>query len=117
MPFGEYVRAYLQKSGLLDPSTFKTRAQVEPVLAGIRAMYARVTVPQATFDMFEKLILKDASSPLHISRQVPRMRLRSSTNSEDLPGFTGAYWVVRLIRRGWPPRREWTECTRCESRP
>lgn len=86
----DYVKNYLLHTGLLDPLAFKSQKDVEKVLADIRNMYKTVSLPNEIFDVFEKLVFKDKNSPLHVSKKITRMRLRSSTNSEDLPGFTGA---------------------------
>lgn len=79
----------LKAADLLNPDKIHPIAIVRPVLAEVRAMVQKAQLPREMLDVFKKLIIDDVSSPIHISK-TPRIRLRSSTNSEDLEGFTGA---------------------------
>lgn len=59
------------------------------VMDSIRQLVAKAKVPQKLLQEFKRNLMDDISSPLHQSK-VARIRLRSSTNSEDLEGFNGA---------------------------
>ena len=83
----EYVTRKLADTQLNDPTIFKTRAMVEPVLAEIRATYEKASVPAALMAVMKKAIMIDGSSPIHLSKNIPRIRLRSSTNSRRPRGF------------------------------
>lgn len=86
----ELTERRLRESGLLDNTKIHPIAKVSPVLKELRDAYQRKTVPESILQMFKKAIVDDKNSPIHLSKKVPRIRLRSSTNSEDIEGFTGA---------------------------
>ncbi len=63
--------------------------QTKPYLERIRNVILSATVPPAILRLFKLYIIDDPNSPIH-QEKVARIRLRSSTNSEDMDGFTGA---------------------------
>jgi hypothetical protein len=79
----------LQKYDLLNTEKIHATLDVKQALAEIKALYEKATVPPELLKIFKKYIFDDPTSPVHISKH-PRLRLRSSTNSEDMEGFTGA---------------------------
>ena len=89
MTLKERVTELLKKSDLLNPNKLHSIAVVRPALAEIRSVVSRAQVPESLIKLLKVAVMDDASSPIHISKH-PRLRLRSSTNSEDLEGFTGA---------------------------
>ncbi len=85
----ESIKEILNKNGLLDPEKLHTVATVRSPLQEVRDLISSAIVTEQMLDIFEKYIYLDSSSPIHFSK-VEKIRLRSSTNSEDLDGFTGA---------------------------
>ncbi|MGE0173272.1 MAG: hypothetical protein AB7T49_10815 [Oligoflexales bacterium] len=85
----QVVKAILDRGNLLDPNQEHSICQVKGDLSEIRAVISRSQVPPRMLALFKKYLMDDTTSPVHISK-TPRIRLRSSTNSEDLEGFTGA---------------------------
>lgn len=83
------TKEILQKHGMLEKNKIVPIATIRTALQEIKALYARGKVPDSLMSAFKKAIMEDISSPIHISKQA-RIRLRSSTNSEDMEGFTGA---------------------------
>jgi len=79
----------LKQYDLLNPNVIHPTEQVRKGLAEIQAMYLKAQVPDSIMAVFKTAIMDDVKSPVHISKHA-RLRLRSSTNSEDLDGFTGA---------------------------
>jgi hypothetical protein len=79
----------LNTTTLLDHTKFNSICDARPVLADLREIIMRAEVPEKTLNLFRKYLLTDKASPIHQSR-TPRIRLRSSTNSEDMEGFNGA---------------------------
>jgi hypothetical protein len=83
------VNEILYAHGMLDPNRVHSICNVKTPLAQIREIIQRGKVPDSMFALFKKYLIDDRSSEIHISK-IPSLRLRSSTNSEDLEGFTGA---------------------------
>lgn len=83
------VRRILADAGLLDGSRALDIQAVVPALREIRALIRSSSAPEAAIASMMRAIYDDSASPLHLSR-APMVFLRSSTNSEDLEGFTGA---------------------------
>ncbi len=85
----ERIVEILNKGDLLNPDKIHSISVVRPTLEEVRAVVSRAQLPQRLVDLLRHAIMEDTTSPLYISKH-PRLRFRSSTNSEDLEGFTGA---------------------------
>ena len=96
----EVIRSILNEGKLLQGDLHSV-CDAKPYLDRIRKVYEKATVPPALIKQFREHIYGSDdgtgkvganiyNSPIHVSNAVPRIRLRSSTNSEDLEGFTGA---------------------------
>ncbi|MGE0173671.1 MAG: hypothetical protein AB7T49_12815 [Oligoflexales bacterium] len=85
----ELVNEILDRAQLLDPNQEHSICQVKDDLKAIRDIISRGQVPPKMLALFKKYIVDDPTSPVNMAK-TPRIRLRSSTNSEDLEGFTGA---------------------------
>jgi hypothetical protein len=85
----EEVQKILTKFDLLNTDKIHSAEDVHNAMTEIKEVYAKAKVPDHILLLFKRYIIDDPSSPVHISKH-PRLRLRSSTNSEDLDGFTGA---------------------------
>ena len=96
----EVIRSILNEGKLLQ-GDLHSICEAKPYLERIRKVYEKAAVPPQLIKQFREHIYgsDDGSgnvganmhkSPIHVSNSVPRIRLRSSTNSEDLEGFTGA---------------------------
>ena len=83
------IRNELEAKDLLNPDKIHKIETVSEALKKVRALIEEAQVPQSLLNKFQTAIMTDTDSPIHISK-VPRIRLRSSTNAEDLDGFTGA---------------------------
>lgn len=83
------IREILDKHRLLDPNISQPIEVVRPALEEIRNIIQNAEVPNNLIQQFKKNILEDASSPIFHKNQ-PFLLLRSSTNSEDMIGFSGA---------------------------
>jgi pyruvate, water dikinase len=83
------VKKTLQDYDLLNTNTIHSAEKVREALTKLKEIYAHAKVPDSIIAVFKKAIMEDVNSPVHISK-LARLRLRSSTNSEDLDGFTGA---------------------------
>ncbi|MBT3984388.1 MAG: hypothetical protein HOE90_23735 [Bacteriovoracaceae bacterium] len=75
--------AGLLENGLISPCKSKQ------TLAKIRSIIENSVVPPSVLSLFKNILIEDKNSPIHISK-VEKIRLRSSTNAEDLEGFNGA---------------------------
>jgi len=71
-----------------------------PLLERARNLVKSAAVPESLIAQLKKQIWEDASSPLHYSKN-PILLFRSSTNSEDLKGFTGAGLYNSKMVRLW----------------
>ncbi len=83
------IEAILNRENLLDPSRLHPIEKVRPALEEIRELISKSRVPDAMIREMKRVILEDPSSPIHHGKN-PILLLRSSTNSEDMDGFSGA---------------------------
>lgn len=83
------IKEILNQGDLLNPNKIHPIETVVATLKEVREMISKAAVPDETIAVLKKKILDDTSSPIHISKHT-RLRFRSSTNSEDMEGFTGA---------------------------
>ncbi len=84
------IIATLNFHGLLDNSKFHSIEKVTQAMGTIQTAIRSKKPPKTAVDGILHEIFDNPDSPIHISKGVPRIRLRSSTNAEDLDGFTGA---------------------------
>ncbi|HAZ13150.1 MAG: hypothetical protein A2X86_20860 [Bdellovibrionales bacterium GWA2_49_15] len=85
----EMILRILEREQLLDAQRAHSFCQAKPALQEIRDLILRAQVPEEMLGIFKNILLEDEKSPIHQSK-ISRIRLRSSTNSEDMEGFTGA---------------------------
>jgi hypothetical protein len=85
----QLIQEILAKSGNQSTEGLTSICKVAPALNEIRSVLLKSKIPDSLITQFKKVIFDDPASPIHLSK-IPRIRLRSSTNSEDLAGFTGA---------------------------
>lgn len=83
------IKKILDRENLLAPDTTHLLSKVRPALEEIRSLILGAKVPDKIIAEFKKNILSDSSSPIFHKKQ-PILLLRSSTNSEDMVGFSGA---------------------------
>jgi len=79
----------LRRHDILDITKEQSFCAIKPVLAEIREMITRAEVPDKMLNIFKTLLIEDQRSPIHQSK-IAKIRLRSSTNMEDMQGFSGA---------------------------
>ncbi len=89
MTLEDRVVELLNSGDLLNPEKVHRIEVVVPLLTEVRRVMSGAKIPDNIIQDFKRQIMDDQSSPIHISK-IPRFRLRSSTNSEDIEGFTGA---------------------------
>jgi hypothetical protein len=85
----EVVLEILNENALLDNKVAHPVSKVRPALETIREILLQSKVPDKLIALFKTYLFDDVNSPIH-HRLEPTLLLRSSTNSEDLDGFTGA---------------------------
>ena len=83
------IEQILNRENLLDPTRLHAIDKVRPALEEIRTLIQNTKVPEAMIREMKRVILDDPNSPIHHSKN-PILLLRSSTNSEDMDGFSGA---------------------------
>lgn len=89
MTLKERILELLSSGDLLNSEKIHRAKVVAPILAEVRSVMSRSQVTERIIKEFKTAIVDDLNSPIHISKII-RLRLRSSTNSEDMAGFTGA---------------------------
>ncbi|MCB0385499.1 MAG: hypothetical protein KDD43_08905, partial [Bdellovibrionales bacterium] len=89
MTLAERVKDLLDQGDLLNPQKIHTTCEARPTLVQVREVFGKAKVPDALIAVLKYQIMENSESPIYY-KKVPRIRLRSSTNSEDLDGFTGA---------------------------
>lgn len=86
---GALIERILKSRGFFDSP--KSICEAKPTLKDIREIILRAQVSEELLLQFKKSLWEDESSLLKRERTpIAKIRLRSSTNSEDLEGFTGA---------------------------
>ena len=91
-PLESQIKTILNEENMLDQNAEHSICDVKPQLEKIRTLMEEQTESPAVIrlaNIIANEIFDNSNSPIHISK-TPRIRLRSSTNSEDMPGFTGA---------------------------
>jgi hypothetical protein len=83
------IREILNKNNLLDPTLSHPIEKVRPALEEIRNTILKSKVPDKLIAELKRAILEDPTSAIYHKNQ-PILLLRSSTNSEDMIGFSGA---------------------------
>jgi hypothetical protein len=83
------VTELLNSGDLLNPDKMHRIETVSPILDEVRNVMMKAKLPDNIIQALKHAIMEDQNSPIHISK-IARLRLRSSTNSEDMEGFTGA---------------------------
>jgi hypothetical protein len=86
----QVIHSLLEKNGLLTEE-LHSFCQAQPILENIRNTILLSMPPKnwKLLSLLKEQIIDNPNSPI-AQNQVPRIRLRSSTNSEDLDGFSGA---------------------------
>jgi pyruvate, water dikinase len=83
------IQEILTASGLLNDRKLHSICKASPTLAKVRQVVSSAQTPPSFKPLFKKVLIEDPTSVIH-QKKVARIRLRSSTNSEDLQGFNGA---------------------------
>ena len=85
----DLITEILNKNDIFNERKEVSFCQMKPVLEKIRNIISTSQVPPEMLQLFKKYLVDDKTSPIN-QKKISKLRLRSSTNSEDLEGFTGA---------------------------
>jgi pyruvate,water dikinase len=85
----ELIEEILLKNEILDTTKEKSFCAVKPILEDIRNLIKSAEVPVKMLNIFKAHLIENKKSPIHQEKNA-KIRLRSSTNSEDMEGFSGA---------------------------